>query len=60
MRKVHVKTELDVLVHTNDNVDLDKVMQDLEFSCIPCTDGVGIIDIQVISTEVTSSRLVRE
>ncbi len=56
MRKVHVKAELDILVYANDDVDFGRVMQDFDFSCKSRTDDIDIIDVQVVSTEVTDSR----
>jgi hypothetical protein len=56
MRKVHVKVEVDLYIVAEDNVEIDEVINEMDYGFTSNISGAVIEDSSITDYEITDSR----
>ncbi len=56
MRTVHVKVIVDLTIKADDDVEIQEVVNELEYSFVDQTSRAEVEDSQILDFEVTDSR----
>jgi hypothetical protein len=55
-RKVYVEVTTRLIINADDNVDIDEVIQEMEYDFISQTEGADIEDTEITSYDTTDSK----
>lgn len=56
MKKIHVKVEVDLFLNVDEDVAVEEVINEMDYTFTSQTDGADIVDTTIIDFAVTDAR----
>lgn len=56
MRKVYVMVKTRLIIQANDDVNIENVLEDMDYNFVSNSDGIDILDSEIQDWDITDSK----